>query len=339
MKKKNKRLILVRFILIVVVTILILSDYFVMGLEIGTDYKLVYCSGNVIVIALLLSLFTQYINWVAYGKCDMQAYYALLKITTNRNKTSWNLAMLIACEALEKYDECSKLIEKLDSMKTLLSEDQKIEFQILKIIYYTKMEDQSAKNEEMERLLGEVSTMSRDNNNYNLAMVQVHWAENDYEKTIEMLNRVKYSTVFAEVQKNYSKGICFFKLNRYKEAFQCFNFVCRWGGNTIYVTNAQAITEKIPNEVKGMELPEENLQNYKKGKRRLFIRIIGLFIVFFCMFAGLSYVSSKGNNGKQNSYRQNEIILYQGNISGYEVEISMRGSTINYHMYKEDSEN
>ena len=344
MKKKSKRLILVRFILIVIVIILIFSCYCVRELEFGIVWKIIYCSGIVIVIALLLSLLRQYINWVAYGKCDMEAYYALLKITTNRNKTSWNLAMLIACEALEKYDECPDLIEKLDSMKLLLSEKQKIEFQIRKIIYYTQMEEQDKKNEELERLLEDISTMNKDDDNYILAMAQVYWTENDYEKTIEMLNKINNPTVFAEVQKNYRKGICYFKLNRYKEAFSCLNFVCRWGGNTIYVSNAREITEKIPDEIKCLELPEEKPQNYPKGKWRLFIHIIGMLIVFCYMFAGHNYISSgtgiREIYCKQYLCKENDIdILYQGKISDHELVIINKGDRIQYCLYKQDSKN
>ena len=228
---------------------------------------------------LLIQSFRVWGTWIVYTKCNMQSYRTYLERTTKMRDVAACISLLNTYMSLGYYDKYPQLMNRLNEMHGQWTKKQSIKIEIIKMQYLSQAGMLSLLKEEKNEMLNLIADLKHDNENYQNAMLQIYNAEKNYEKIIEVLNKSKPSTVYGDVEVSLSKGFCYYKLKLYKQAYENCCFACKWGGNTIYVNNAQSIIDNLPDEVKKSEVIYKLPHNYRVAKCRLLMYILLLGIV------------------------------------------------------------
>lgn len=150
-------------------------------------------------------------------------------------------------------------------------------------------------------------------------------------KDIESLS--KDVTVFEQVNTAYLRGKCYCQIGRYAEAYDERRFAVERGGNTKYVTLANALMEKMPdkNQYKNRNYRKFKKANYSIERRILFLGANCFIVLLLC---DVAYYCSGGSSieeayGRRYLCGENRpFIIYSENISDFELALLNEGDKV-----------
>ncbi len=276
-------------------------------------------------------------RWIIFEKCDFQAYekYVLSFLKRKRYKENVNFhkSLLFISLVLRKYDESRQEIDELRRLDSRLTPAQRLEVQLHIIDYMICVNETASLNTELENAKNILQKLSGKNDRIKLIYqgslkLRQYLIEERWEDVLKLLKIISKNnmTTFEQVNTAYYRGKCCYNLGRYEEAFHEFKFVTKYGGNTMYVTWANDLMEKIPEKnLYESKSPEQSIKvKHRINKITITLAISCLLLI---LSIGINHYCSHGNSIEEAYSRryfcaQDELtIIYQKEIDNYELVI------------------
>lgn len=339
-----------------VLSILCLGEgIFACILQIKEDgiYRLPYILIFVFVSLIIYCMMNIWKNWIVQGKCDFEAQETyILKLLGRkryRDHVGLHLALLFTSLGLGRYDESRREIERLHRLYHRLNDKQKLQLQLWKIDYMISINESAYLKKELE----DAEKILKQLKNINIKLKQRmkmrirlrhYLIEDRWKDVLELLEDIsksyKSASVFEQVVAAYIRGICYYRLDRYEEAFHELGFVIRRGGNTKYVALANDLLEKIPEKNKYEDRYEQKSVNTKCafGKMHFLLAVNCFIILLLCI---VIYYFSHGNSIEEAYCRrylcaEDELtVFYQKDIDDYEMVILHEEEKMAYCLFRE----
>lgn len=291
-------------------------------------------------------------NRIIWRNCDFEALEEYLHRLAGRKKYRENikvhLELLFTSLVLGRYDESGQEIEKLQSVAGRLNNKQKLELWIWNIDYMISTNKTEFLKEELEKagkFLEQLDGIRNKVKHKIMARIRIrqYLLEERWEDILELQKDISElpgnATVFEQISMAYIKGMCYYRLGRYEEAFMELQFTARWGGSTKYVLLANDLIEKIP---------KKNLYDNKYvGKIKSKIDKKSILLIVICFLILLSgtaaYYCSIGGSIEEAYCRrylqtQNEpVVFYSKSIGKYELAILSEEKKMGYCLFQKTS--
>lgn len=353
LKNKNYKIITIadkiRSYSILFLTLCVLTCIF--AIKAGEVYRLSFVFILIFADIAIYYIMTFWVKWIILEKCDFQAHeksiLSLLKQKRYKENVILHTELLVASMALGKYDESRQEIDELRQLDSRLKPVQKLDVQLCYIDYMIAVNEMASLNEELENAENALLKLSgkseRIKQKYQRSIRHRQYLiEERWEDVLELLKKTSKNnmTIYEQVNTAYYRGQCCYHLGRYEEAYHELKFAARYGGNTKYVSLANALIEKIP---------EKNLYDNKSSvQSKKIIHRIDKSIIFFafsCLLLilsiGYNRYCSHGNSieeayCRRYFYEQDELtIFFQEKIGNNELVILGDGENEAYCLFEE----
>lgn len=232
--------------------------------------------------------YSAWIKWITDGKCDLEALLELLIQLKNKNETNGiQIRIAEVCFDLGYYDMCSEAIENLNKISSRFSPEENIRFQIIKIHYEAYINGYPSLKNEIEGLISDIKSKEY-TTKYLICDLLRCYVEGDWEGVIECVRGKTPATVWGSVMDAYIVGKSYFMTESYELAYEKLEYVRKWGGNTRYVAIANEMIEKMPDDVKNMEISPKAFKEYYRERffmitynTMVWLMIIAVWVIMF----------------------------------------------------------
>lgn len=246
----------------------------------------ILCSIGIIVAMCFIHLgYKAWLTWIVYGKCDLD--FSLTILYQCEKKPDIQIRIAEVYFDLGYYDKCLETIENLNKISSQFSPEENIRFRIIKIHYEAYINGYPSQRNEIEELIRDVKDQNY-KTKYLICDLLKCYAENDWEGTIDCIKDFKPLYILSDVMYSYVLGKGYYKTGSCQDAFKYLDFVHKWGGNTRYVTLAKEMIDKMPEEVRKMEIPRKIPKEYNRARFRMiayftmaWLLIIAIWVIMF----------------------------------------------------------
>ena len=228
----------------------------------------IFCFIGIIVAIIFLWLgYSAWLKWITDGKCDWKALLEWL-IRDKSDKNSIQIRIAEVCFDLGYYDMCAEAIENLNKISSRFSPEENIRFRIIKIYYEAYINGYPSLKNEIEELISEIKSKEYKTEYVTCNLLKCY-VEDDWEGVIECIRGARPVTVWGSVKGAYIVGEGYYMTESYELAYENLEYVRKWGGNTRYVAMANEMIEKMPDNVKNMEISPKAFKEYYRERFRM----------------------------------------------------------------------
>lgn len=310
-----------------------------------------------IMIVCVTKIFQERMERITGEYCEFVSYLDLCKRLTkkkiSRNNVGHHLDLLNGYLIIGSYEEALQEIAELKRLEERLSALQKIEFQILSVVYNRECEREMSpgKQEKIIKELKELSLklnqlekvdVAKKENLCERIMLQKYLLQEQWDEIIKLEEGKNPETTYKRVVKAYALGLCYLKTDRYEESYKNLTYVIECGGETKYVGLASEIMELLPiDEGERIEHVQTHTGIFALLKYLILVILCAGFFIYINFFihkaSGNSIVEAYSKSYWLN--KESVEVIYQEELDQYEFAIISDGNHISYVLFEERMQN